>query len=327
MELKLPAIIGTRRLPDLYALCGEVLRSDDPEIILDASEVGFIDPHGLAVLGALLSPMKERRIAMPWLSVDHAGYLDRMDFFKHCEISDVEIPDWKRYDHPERLVELTCITDAGETESVANKLADAITGQLTDADPREPWNPDTGKNQYDRYRHPIWYSLSELLENAVTHARLHGRAKANVWVAAQFYQKNNEVKLSVVDNGCGFLSTLRGHPELKDWTHMAAIRTALKPMVSCNRDSPYDLGHGNQGVGLTTTMKIANAARGRLMIASGNAYVETGKMKGSLLTNDGQWDGVAIAFSCRRHALPAVNLHNLLPRTEGVDPLTLTFID
>jgi hypothetical protein len=327
MELLLPKIVGTWNLPNLYSICGRVRRSDDLNIVLDASQVQFIDPHGIAVLAALLSPLEGRRVSMPWLTKNYAGYLDRMDFFKHCDIQDVEIPDWNRYDHPDSLVELTCVTDSGATENVSNRLADAITGQLTNADPNEPWCPDTGKNRYDRYRHPIWYSLSELLENAVTHARMDGHLRSKVWVAAQFYTKNSEVKLSIVDDGCGFLRTLSKHPELREHTHYSAIRTALKPMVSCNRDSPYALGHGNQGVGLTTTMKIANAAKGQLHIASGNAHLNTSSMSGGEMGDGGQWDGVAIAFTCRRHALPSVNVSNLLPNMPEQASVAINFVD
>lgn len=315
MEWKLPPNLGIRNQNQLYQLAGEISRTEDYNIVLDASEVEFIDPHGLTVLGALLSPLKAKRISMPWLSSNYAGYLDRMDFFKHCDIHDVDVPDWGRHPRPERLVELTCVTDAAKTDEIANKLADAITGRLTNASADEELDEE-GKNKYLRYRYPLWYSLSELLENAVTHAKMHGHLRATVWVAAQFYEKSNEVKLSVVDNGCGFLRTLSKTPELREHTHLGAIKVALMERVSCNRDSPYILGHGNQGVGLTTTMRIANSAKGKLMIASGNSYLETSEMRGSILPDGGLWNGVAIAFSCRRHALPSVNVRKLLPETD-----------
>ena len=315
MEIMLPQIVGTRNMNGLYAVAGAVLRSQDKDIALNASDVQFIDPHGIAVLGALLSPMQHKNITMPWLSINIAGYLDRMDFFKHCNIQGVEIPDWSRYPHPESLVELTCVTDSTVTNQIANKLADAITGRLTNSSPDEDLDED-GRNKYLRFRYPLWYSLSELLENSVTHARQHGFLRSNVWVAAQYYEKNKEVKMSVVDNGCGFLKSLAKEPELREHTHLNAIRTALIERVSCNRNSPHIFGHGNQGVGLTTTMKIANEARGKLMIASGNAYLETGEMRGSVLPNDGLWNGVSIAFSCRRHALPGINVRRLLPASE-----------
>lgn len=327
MEVMLPKNVGTRNLAGLFALCGQVLQTEDENIVLDASQVQFFDPHGIAVLAALLSSIEGRRVSMPWLPTNHAGYLDRMDFFKHCQVHDVEIPAWNRLEHPDSLVELTCVTDSSSTESVANRLADAITGQLTDADPEEPYGLDTGKNRYDRFRHPIWYSLSELLENSVTHARMDGPRGVKVWVAAQFYRKNNEVKFSIVDNGCGFLRTLGKHPELREHTHLEAIKTALKAMVSCNRESPYAHGHGNQGVGLTTTMRIAKAAKGKLMIASGNSFLETETMNGGELSGGGLWKGVAIAFTCRRHALPAVNVSNLLPETPKQANVAVNFVD
>ena len=325
MKLKLPRILGTRNNSELFALAGKISRSSDMRIELDASELEFIDPHGLTVLGALLSPLTDRSISMPWLKTEFAGYLDRMDFFKHCQIQDVEIPDWRRHPHPQSLVELTCVTDSTKTDEIANRLADAITGKLTSAPPDEETDEE-GKNQYERFRYPLWYSLSELLENAVTHAKQHGYLRSNVWVAAQYYEKNKEVKMSVVDNGCGFLRSLYTTPELKVKTHANAIRTALKERVSCNRDSPYIYGHGNQGVGLTTTMRIANSARGKLMIASGNAYLETKDMRDSLLPENGEWNGVAIAFSCRRHFLPGINVRRLLPDTEIDLRNQLTFV-
>lgn len=315
MEFLLPKNLGTRDLQSLYELAGLVSRTQDTDIVLDASRLEFIDPHGIAVLGALLSQFGDRRISMPWLSLNYAGYLQRMNFFDYCNVQDVEVPDWNRVEHPDKLVELTCITDSTVTEQVANRLADAITGKLTSSDPNEEVD-DEGRNAFSKFRYPLWYSLSELLENAVTHARMHGFTRANVWVAAQYYEGNKEVKMSVVDNGCGMLKTLSAHPALKEHTHLAAIRASLQERVSCNRDSPYILGHGNQGVGLTTTMRIANAAKGRLMIASGNSYLETGEMRGSGFPNGGLWNGVAIAFSCRRHALPAINVRKLLPEID-----------
>ena len=326
MEVRLPRNVGTRDLMGLYAIAGEVSRTEDVNIVLDASEVEFIDPHGLTVLGALLSPLKDRKISMPWLSVNYAGYLQRMDFFEHCDIQDVELPDWNRYDHPERLVELTCIKDSTCTGETAVRLADAITGQLTAADPDEELD-EQGRNQYTRFQYPLWYSLSELLENAVTHAKMHGFVQSNVWVAAQYYEKSNEVKLSVVDNGCGMLQSLWKHPELSRRTHLDAIRTALKEKVSCNRDSPYAMGHGNQGVGLTTTMRIAKSAKGKLMIASGNSYLETGEMRGNVMPLGGLWNGVAIAFTCKRHALPSVNVRKLLPELDETMDYGIRFMD
>lgn len=314
MKALLPYSIGSRDMSSLLSLCAKVRSTDDANIELDASKVEFIDPQGLAILGALLSPLKGRRISMPWMATHIAGYMDRMNFFDHCDIEDIEIPAWGRNKIPEKLVELTCVSSHAESDSAANRLADAITGTLTNANPDAPFDRETGKNQYDRFRYPIWYSLSELLENSLTHARQKSNHHASVWVAAQYYEKNGIVRMAVVDNGCGMLATLSGHPALPENSHLAAISTALIPRVSCNRDGSLYLNQGNQGVGLTTTARIARSARGWLVIASGDSLLHTNRLNdGGRLPGDGFWQGVSIGFHCRRADLPAIRVPALLP--------------
>jgi hypothetical protein len=74
------------------------------------------------------------------------------------------------------------------------------------------------------------------------------------------------------DTGCGFLNTLRGHQDLREETHFAAIVTALKPLVSCNRDLGIRRDSTNEGVGLTTVCRIAERAHGRTLIVSGDSF-------------------------------------------------------
>jgi hypothetical protein len=314
MKFHLPYSVGSRDLPSLYSLCAEVRRCTDKEIELDGSRVQFVDPLGLTVLGALLSSKHDQRISMPWLPLNIAGYLDRMNFFKHCEIHDVEKPAWGRNDLRNKLVELTCIESHADSDKVANALADAITGTLTDANPNAAFDPNTGKNQYDRFRHPIFYALSELIENSLTHARQQGNVRAKVWVASQYYDSAGIVRMAVVDDGCGMLATLANHPRLPEQSHLAAIATALIPKVSCNRDGRLYNTQGNQGVGLTTTAKIAKSARGSLAIASGDSCIFSSTGTGAVLAHGGHWQGVAIGFHCRRSKLAAVRLGELLPR-------------
>ncbi|MNR21146.1 hypothetical protein D3C85_1380300 [compost metagenome] len=130
--------------------------------------------------------------------------------------------------------------------------------------------------------------------------------------------------MAIVDNGCGFLATLSEHPELIDKTDCGAIRAALKPRVSCNRGSlARVLGSENQGVGLTTTAKIAEAAGGGLIVASGNAIHQTEYGRFHEMDERG-WQGVSIGFYCVRELLPGVSISALLPADEdGQDELEL----
>ena len=263
---------------------------------------------------------------MPWMPKYIAGYMARMNFFDHYDIESIDIPAWGRNDLREKLVELTRVESHADSDAVANRLADAMTGALTDADPAGRIEAKSGKNQYEKFRHPIWYSLSELLENSLTHARQKGNLRACVWVAAQYYEKTGVVKMAIVDNGCGMLATLEGHDKLPEKTHHAAIRTALIPRVSCNRDGTLYNTQGNQGVGLTTTARIARAARGALMIASGDSYAHSHNPRiGGRLPNEGYWQGVSVGFHCHRRDLPSVRVGDLMPREPS--DITVSFTE
>lgn len=312
-KLTMPKTLGTRDPSALFALCTKVKQTEG-DIVFDASQLEFIDPLGLAVLGALLQPLRDRSISIHWLAVGVASYLERMNFFNQCPILGVEIPENARNDKRLSLVELTCITSSLEIDFIADQLATALTGHLTQADPAEEYDMDTGPNKYSRFKDPINYALSELMENSLTHAKRNDHRNAAVWVAAQYYEKSKIVRIAVVDNGCGMLSTLKNHAELTEQTHSAAILASLKPRVSCNRDGGLTDDQGNQGVGLTTSSRIAGSAAGGLIITSGNGHIGTGNFHNQPpLHGDGHWNGVAISFSCQRHLLPAIRVHELLP--------------
>lgn len=125
------------------------------------------------------------------------------------------------------------------------------------------------------------------------------------------------VRLGVVDSGCGFLATLSKHRLLRDQTHLNAILLALEPMVSCNRDLLLNSNESvNQGVGLTTTFRIAKQANGRLIIASGDAKHDT-RGRSMYLSEGVYWQGVAIAMECQRTQLPGIKIADLLPRLDA----------
>ena len=118
--------------------------------------------------------------------------------------------------------------------------------------------------------------------------------------------------------------------------HGAAIQTALKPKVSCNRDMGPFGESVNEGVGLTTTVKISRATGGEVHIISGDALlvvggVTTWKRNEQVRPLPGKWDGVAISatFICQK--LPLIKIADLLPPAELAklvkNPVVLRFDD
>lgn len=316
----LPWGLGSRSPYDLFSVCTEIVNCPG-DIVLDASNLTYVDPLGMATLRALLEDqLNQKRVSIQFLKKDLTSYLARMDFFKDIDVEGVDLSAiGGRNDRSGSLVEITKISEHHQAEEAASRLARAITGRLTQSDPDAPVDEYTGKNEFDSYRGPLEYSLKELLENSLTHARREGRGDAAVWLTCQFYPKLNLVRMAIVDNGCGFLATLSNHPELEDRTHLHAIEAALKPRVSCNRGAMARiLGSENQGIGLTTTAKIAGAAGGGLVIVSGNGIHDT-KRRYSGELRDAQWDGVSIAFTCTRDLLPTISISDLLPRDDAVN--------
>jgi|GEM_PF-731685 len=325
ITLELPEMVGVKHIVPLMAALSQV-RTSPGDIELDCSRVKFLDPLGITTLAAAVKEAlaKGRRVSMPWLATTTTSYLERMNFFVDMDIGAVDVPKHRnRTDQRGNLLEITRIVESGQSEAVADQLAAAIVTMIIGRG-QKPFNFQVPDTEYDQYYRPLRYALSELIENALTHARRKGAFNSSVWVAAQYYKDahtGGRVHVAVVDNGCGFLATLQNHPALPEKTHGAAIRTALKPKVSCNRDIGPFGEIVNEGVGLTTTVLISKATGGDIHIVSGNALLMEGglaskKRRDQVRTLQGEWGGVAISATFLCQNLPSINIPKLLPPVE-----------
>jgi anti-anti-sigma regulatory factor len=321
----LPTFLSARSAADAVSACRLLLDSVG-DATVDASSLRFADPFGLAMLGATFFMVRQqgRQVRVSGLNADMAGYLNRMDVFEGVELIDRAPLATGRNDRSDTLVELTRLDNHNHVDDAALRLARSLVGGMADVDPAEPPDEMTGLTAFDRLMEPIQYALTELLENAMTHARRQNYRDACVWVASQYYRRSGMIRLGVVDNGCGFLATLRSHPDLRRETHHEAILTALRPRISCNRDLRMGMESANQGVGLTTTCRIAEHAGGRLIIVSGDAVHGTSGESGAM-AGGAAWQGVAIAMECWRDRLPDIRFRELLPPYETLKPVRLRF--
>ena len=323
-----PVYLTVKSPDSLIKLCGAALAAED-SVTLEARALRFADPFGLALLGATFYMLQQRgqTVRVAGLSDAVGGYLQRMDVFEGVELVDCAPPRGQRHDQTDALVELTRLDQRSQIDRAANQLAEALVGRMPDIDPNEPCDEMSCVNTADRITIPISYALTELLNNAMSHARLKGHGDACVWVASQYYRSNGRLQLAVVDNGCGMLETLREHAALRDLprkTDLEAILAALRPRVSCNRDLEVFSDSVNQGIGLTTTARIAEHAGGRLVIVSGaGCHDPLGQSR--RLANSARWQGVAVALECQRDALLNVRIRELMPPIEGMPPLHLRF--
>ncbi len=302
------------------SVCQEILGAAGI-VEINAMHLRFVDPFGMAMLGACFDEARKQGcvIRVHQLSSNLSGYLQRMDVFTGVELVDCAPNNGARHDRSDALVELTQLCNRAEVGDVAHSLAKAMIG---DADPNDEPDEMTGFTTFDRLIEPLQYALNELLENALTHAR-RGNKNACVWVASQYYPKKDLIRVGVVDNGCGFLESLRTHVKLQHQRHLDAILLALQPRVSCNRDLGLRTDSVNQGVGLTTTCRIAEHAGGRMILASGNAMHSTSGYSGA--STGAYWQGVGIAMEVNRSKLANVHIGELLPSLDDIPPVNLRF--
>lgn len=305
------------------SVCQQILNQDGV-VDIDAQHLRFADPFGIAMLGACFHGVKARgqNIRVHNLNSNLGGYLQRMDLFNGIELIDCAPENGSRQNRGDALVELTMLSKHSEVGSVAHKLAVALVGGFADIDPNEQPDEMTGYTAYDRLVEPLQYALNELLENALTHAR-RGDATASVWVASQYYPKNGLIRLGVVDNGCGFLESLRNHAALEKKRHLDAILLALRPRISCNRNLGLRSDTVNQGVGLTTSCRIAEHAGGKMILVSGNAMHNTSGSSGQ--SGEAYWQGVGIAIECKRSKLSDIRFRELLPPLDDIPAVKLRF--
>lgn len=320
MSILLPKFLAAFNPVETLEICRAISDVEDEVVDLDARRVVFVDPFALTLLGLTLYELEQwgQRVRVSGLESGIGAYLQRMDVLRALDFVDCAPPITRRRDRRESLVELTRIDSSAEAPEAARRMAQALVGStgvsdLPDGDPAmDSASPE------DRLVHLVQYVLSELLENSVTHGQRNGyQGRCRAWVAAQHYPAKDMVRLAVTDTGCGFLATLRGHPDLSDQTHFAAILAAMKPRVSCNRDLGITDATVNQGVGLTTVARIASLAEGKTLIVSGDAY-HNPPMGGGRLPQAVSWQGVAIALEMRRARLLGVRIPDALPQIETV---------
>lgn len=287
MMITVPKELKISAVHNVVEFCGSILNNDNIYIQCDASKIRFVDPIGMCVVAATCHQAKKigKEINIINLDKDVESYLQRMKFFENCYIDNID--DKSRNDLSDRLFEVYRLENINQVEEVCSKLTNAALGKIGYEE--DEIDEMTGFKPSEQVEHHLKYSLSELLDNSLTHARGRGYINSCAWVSSQYFPKTDSIRLAVVDTGCGFLRSLELNPKLEDKTDNSAIRCALLPRISANR-----------GVGLTIVKDLALASNGIISILSGsglikvNEYREFGQSLGHL------WQGSIVCIEFKR---------------------------
>ncbi|WP_168735147.1 ATP-binding protein [Pseudothauera rhizosphaerae] len=293
----------------------------DEELCLDCAGLRWVDPAGLCLLRHLIQSLNERNVIVHLrdLPLEMESYMRRMDLF--ADAPNLRFDDrtgsYARNDLQGNLVELHDVTRVDDSDATALRIARTIVAQIptisTATDPDGMCPSDAEKADKS-----IAYVFSELLDNALIHGRRRGYTHAQATVAAQYFPRRKRLQIAIVDDGCGLLQSLQSHPRLQDGhSHEAAIRLALEPRVSCNRDLRYAHDSANQGVGLTVSTRLALASGGEFTIYSGDsAYNEDANGRAATWRTAG-WDGTGVFIEFCSERLPTIDVSQVVAALPG----------
>lgn len=296
---------------EILPFLSTLVDDESQAVVIDAARLRFVAPLGICGLAAGCHVLHERGQAVRIVGLSNSleNFFDRMDVFKYCHIE--HEPRVARAPMEDALVEVRCLATEGEANDVAVAIGNAMTGRIMRGqdDPEDPEGMQPRLSE--RLSLPLNYVLSELLDNAVTHARRDGFGGAQVWVAANYYPSQGLVRMAVVDNGCGFLRSLAGHEKVRgNPTDRHAIATALEPFVSCNREVGILDSSANQGIGLTVSRDIAAASDGHIEVFSGSGGVCTRPQR--RFEGLPYWQGSALDVCLSRNRLLELDLRRIV---------------
>ena len=226
-------------------------------ITLDLSNLGFVDPYGMALLCLI-----GRRLSRQFWDIDcrlpnHPdveSYLTRMGVFALLK-EGISLPRAPEIGRPavenESLIEVREISGRTDVEDALTRVESRVVSILE------------GELNYS-VREITWFKnvIAELCHNIVDHSGDRG------YLAAQRYTNHKQGRkfavISVCDLGIGIRESLATRYDVSSWSHGMAISNAVKKTFS--RDTA-------RGLGLYVVRTICDDCDGTLHIRSGDSRV------------------------------------------------------
>ena len=223
-----------------------VLRTFDPsnpdELIISTHDRWVnVHPVILTMIAALGSTLKPEQITIDNVTATSGHYLSRIGLY---DILRKKSPHTiEKHESAGRFIPLTQI-----------RTSDEQTRFITDMIPLLHLNAE----QSDA----IKYMVGELVRNVLEHSE----SKTGAFVAAQYYQKSNTVRLGICDVGIGIWQSMN-----KSWpvrTDLDAIKKALMPGIT-GTTAKEGGTETNAGAGLFFVKSMAMLSRDYLVVYGG----------------------------------------------------------
>jgi hypothetical protein len=303
--IRLPKLMLAANVKATLDLLAGMVSSKDDVVRIDADGLIFAEPLPLCLLAAQLNRLSAQgqSAVIERVRPEVAARLRKMNVLGEW----LEEKASARYrTESMNTLQVCWAPTLGDADNIANALADSIVSFVPpeyiaaqDAFTRDP------------IRMPLAYVITELLDNGLTHGRGKGFSHSSVWIAAQWYETGDLIRLAVVDNGCGFLRSLESHPQVNPKTHFVAVRKAFDPGVSCNKEVGLLKDALNMGIGLTISRDITIRSKGTMWAGSGDAWVVNPGHVSESSMRIPNWNGSMLNLELHRGGLLSFHFRDL----------------
>ncbi len=262
LDIRLSGPFQLHQLERLVLALGPLAAIQEPHLMrLDMSGVSFVCPTAIATLATVLADRLGRGMLIEgsaytqprnWLV---AMYLSRMNFNRLFSKDTFE-----GFTRREAQTFTPClwIDPSNEAAETAEPVATAAGSALT----LTPVEEIT-----------VELAVTEMVQNVLDHAQ----SPVGGFVVAQGGKRKASVfELAIADPGLGISASLRRIAKYESLdTDLAGIQEALKPGVTSNPEG------NNSGVGLSALRNAVRQNGGTLIVRSGTAVVESGRVERS----------------------------------------------
>jgi hypothetical protein len=326
--IRLPKLMLGEDLPQLVRIATAIADDYSSTVECNAEHLVTAEPVALCLLAASFGQLERRgqRARIRGLRPEVKQNLERLDV----------LGDWLK-ESPFRTLEYQAegaqsdlracrVATLGQANELASALSREIAAFIPSDDLDAVIDNDPTLVRYRVVEQPLEYIITELLDNSLNHGRAGGFGHARAWVAAQYYRVGDLLRVAVVDDGCGFLQSLKNHSKVTPKTHQNAISMAFRPLVSCNKDVGIFGDATNLGVGLTVCRDLCLRADGNISAASGTAWLASPATPSetSIRLAPG-YQGVVVMLTLHRRAITPASLSEILQRYQSNENLPIRF--
>lgn len=258
-------------------------------ITVDFTGCHFLSMGGAVVLANYITASRKHGSKVEIKGCDQANcwsYLERMGFSGLVGLEDKGT--FVKHPANGRFSEIRECKNRSQVDQICEEIAACVAPSQADLyDPEQTGLYDT-----------VWYVVSELLSNVVSHSRGIG------YVGAQYYGQIGKTVVTVADTGIGILEGFKVCSSSKFsgvTSDEEAVTLALEPLVSSKIGGIHSFGGSEHaGVGLSIVRQLAVSSDGEFALVSGNCAAE--KSNVGRLGNEISFPGTTVWFCIDRIA-------------------------